>query len=294
MFRQLQGPGLGEEQPINFRTSDDDETNEILLFDVFEIVRRGAPHQDAPGGERAGGADFRYIYCGGDCKVAEYLRRLEIGIENKAYSCFVFALVQQGLDTETANKINARCYTRYLTVKHIRQIIDEYGLNLQLTVWHDSKHNKVFIKADPKKKPAYKVAVYLNHYFVDETTPFTERDIGLNWGYAEPRQLTSMRLICALMSSNQFRAMKIGELPKEIEQQTINDLSYNPKYCLSNDEQRKPITLDEVLQDPEAKKAPSYGMYLLHQKVLNRKDIYAVSGVVKHFISKCVHGGRMF
>jgi hypothetical protein len=181
-------------------------------------------------------------------------------------------LVQQGLDTETANKINARCYTRYLTVKHIRQIIDEYSLNLQLTVWHDQKHNKVFIKADPKK-PMYKVAVYLNHYFVDETTPFTERDIGLNWGYAEPRQLTSMRLICALMESKQFRKMKIGEMPTEIEQQAITDLHYNPKHCLSNHEERRPISLDEVLQDPTARKAPSYGMYLLHQRILNRKDI---------------------
>jgi hypothetical protein len=90
MFQQLEGPGLGEEQPITFRTSDADVANEILLFDIFEIVRRGAPHQDVLGGERAGGADFRYVYCGTDIKVAEYLRRLEIGIENKAmfHICF--------------------------------------------------------------------------------------------------------------------------------------------------------------------------------------------------------------
>jgi hypothetical protein len=99
---------------VVFQHSGEDVEISINTFEAIEILRIYRP--DIPerrlngrffgaGTGEHGGADFRYI-----CKyehegLKEYLKRLEIGTENKRYSCFVYALLMAGVDIFICDKI---------------------------------------------------------------------------------------------------------------------------------------------------------------------------------------------
>jgi hypothetical protein len=80
--------GLGDVnvRQRTFALSREDVEREVSLYAEFVIERIGAigvngidVHR-----RRRGGADFRYVYTGTDDVIRQYLKRLEIGVDNKA------------------------------------------------------------------------------------------------------------------------------------------------------------------------------------------------------------------
>ena len=117
------------ERQRTFALSGDDVAREVLVYGEFIIERRDANVNTNIRQTRRGGADFRYTYVGDDSNIKEYLKRLEIGVDNKQYSCFIYALKVSGkVDDDILNKMNQRCRSRYLLIKHIQLLCDEFGV----------------------------------------------------------------------------------------------------------------------------------------------------------------------
>jgi hypothetical protein len=120
----------------------------------------------ARGGRLRGGADFRYKYSGNNGELREYLKGLEIGVHNKPYSCFLYALkILNITDDETINKINSGRFTRYLAAAQACSICDEFELDVGL-IFHSRKSNTIIRKGE------HSISIWNNHYFINELTPF--------------------------------------------------------------------------------------------------------------------------
>jgi hypothetical protein len=75
-----------------------------------------------------------------------------------------------------------------------------------------------------------------------------------------------------------------------MKERNIPDLKYNPKYCIDSQHYiASNTTLDDVRNDPM--QAGKYGWQLMNRALGN---CAAVGGVVKSFISRAVHGARIF
>jgi hypothetical protein len=83
--------------------------------------------------------------------VSEYLKRLEVGAEGRL-NCFIYAPRMAGVETDMCDKVNARCYGRYLQIKHVKVLCEEFGLNVEVKRWRDSQHSDVVIKANGSKQ----------------------------------------------------------------------------------------------------------------------------------------------
>jgi hypothetical protein len=191
-----------------------------------------------------GGADFRYKYIGHNNAIRKYLRRLEIGIQNKHYSCFIYALLTAGVDEELCKKMNVRCKGRYLSIKNVQAIINEFELNVQVRYWYSTQNQDIVIKA---KHPdnIIEIMCYEQHYFIHEPSPFTDQQLGwhLRFKSLEPLQLTSSRLLYELMNHNELTPLLIRELPLDIKPITSYTLDYNPKQTLIRNKQPKPCNI---------------------------------------------------
>jgi hypothetical protein len=110
MFFQLSGA----DQQINIATF-----AELHIRQRVPVLDPAAPRLRIV--EPVGGADYPYVL---DCsagilnieqrdQLCTYLQRLEIGVDNKTYSCFVYALKHcPNINPDLINKINCRCLCR--------------------------------------------------------------------------------------------------------------------------------------------------------------------------------------
>jgi hypothetical protein len=310
---------------VHFTLSGDDESHALNTFKRFEIVRMpptlgrehiataeefelaagpfndnvignstsGAGSVAAIAGERDG-EYMPYYYTGDNERIREYLKRLEIGVDNPYYSCFVFALLDAGIDKNTCDKINLRCYNRHITSSNVKHIVDEFELNIRvkaLTV--EAKGNLKYhdiIASKSKDTPC--ITLYRHHWINDLL------DCGINapelgW---KPARLCSSKLLVELFKLNLMAPLTIKTLPQCIRdrsERNIPDLKYNPKYCIDRQhyiaERNAFTTIDDVRKDPL--QSPKYGWILLNRALGN---CAAVGGVVKSFISRAIHGARYF
>jgi hypothetical protein len=141
---------LDEDQPnIAFQISGEDGTNELLLFDAFEIIPVAAKSgQQKPKTKLRGGAVFVYKYIGNNEELREYLKKLEIGADNKKLSCFAYAPAQLGtIDQDILRKINPRCFGSFPTQIDAVEICDEFDLDPQGTIYDESCNSDIRKKA---------------------------------------------------------------------------------------------------------------------------------------------------
>jgi hypothetical protein len=227
-----------------------DEENDILLIDSLEIVRNnnynviGAmldneyinPENENYGQQYRrirGGADFNYSYVGDKADVREYLKRLEVGVNNKSLSCFVYALKMTGkLPDDTLTKINLRCNNKFLKISHIQKIRKEFNLNLELIYYTDEGGEKVIIKGE-KGHALISLCLWLNHYFINELTPFKHCDFDPGMSPKRPN-IKSPNLLKYLMKRNELKPLTVANGPtSNLEFNDLpNDLSINPQYCI--------------------------------------------------------------
>jgi hypothetical protein len=103
----------------------------------------------------------------------DYLKRLEIGADNKEYFCFVYALVQLGgVSQEIIKKINSRCFGGYLSQMDVVGICDEFELDIQIIVCETTMHTEVI-----RKGKSGSIMYYMNHWFVNEKTRWSKREL---------------------------------------------------------------------------------------------------------------------
>jgi hypothetical protein len=259
------------------------------MFDSIIIERRpGHTGANIPAnarivGEEIGGAELRAVYTGTNDAVREYLKRLEVGVEQGRLNCFIYALRMAGVDSEICDKMNSRCHGRYLQIKHIALLCDEFGLNVEVKRWRDASHPEVVVKAPRPKESKLTIGLFARHYFIEERSPFTDVDLGvrLRFNKSDPYQplpLTSSLLLMQLFESAQMRPMYASELPDEIVPAEVTDLSYSTKHC----GQYHPT------QYGSSEIALNFAVFA--SECLD--EVPAVSGHVKAFISKSIHGGR--
>jgi hypothetical protein len=299
---------------VHFHLSGDDEEHVLNTFKRFDIIRRGyrieRPDYDANeflddniqaevleniAGERDG-EYMPYYYTGDNQRIREYLKRLEIGVANPFYSCFVFALLDAGIDKNVCEKINLRCFNRHITANNVKAMVDEFLLNIRvkaLTFESNGKlkyHDVVDPKSKSKDSPL--ITLFKHHWFNDLL------DCGINASELglPPARLTSSRLLVELFKLNLMAPLTIKMLPHSIKdrrERPIPDLKFNPKYCLDRrhtiDPHNSQITLDDVREDPN--QSPKYGWKLLNRALGN---CAAVGGVIKSFITRAIHGARVF
>jgi hypothetical protein len=154
MFAQVEVDGqLFDEQQRRqtFALSGEDITSDILLYAEFLVERLGARAEQEQVRNRRIGGDFRFIYSGSNELVREYLKRLEIGIDNKAYSCLIYALKQSGkISEDLLNKLNQRCNSRYLLIKHVEQLRDEFNLDIEVKQVNRERKLNMILKGKTK------------------------------------------------------------------------------------------------------------------------------------------------
>jgi hypothetical protein len=259
----------------------------ISEFSKIVIERRHAANDDDEGQARAGGADFRYTYTGGNEQLNEYIKRVEIGADNKVYSCFVYALRMAGVDVDTCNRINARCFTRYLRCKDVQRLVDEFKLNVEVKLysWNAKDLRQYDHVVKPSGKSPIRISLWKQHYFVHEDTPFTDADFGVSLRApespkaGEPLPLSSTRLLMLLFDLGLMRRMFVSELPHSIVAEDYKSLDYNPKFCLQK----------QALKDLKTENAKHWHNFV--NQCL--RQVPAVSGVVKSFMTRAAHGGRL-
>jgi hypothetical protein len=150
-----------ENPTLRFFVSDETQDITIDMFDTILIERRpgrareiGAepPHGllTRPVAAEVGGAELKSVYTGTNDGVREYIKRLEVGIEQGRLNCFVYALSMAGVDSVICNKMNARCHGRYLLPKHIVLLCGESGLNVEAKKWDSAYNGHIVVK--PKAK----------------------------------------------------------------------------------------------------------------------------------------------
>jgi hypothetical protein len=101
----------------------------------------------------------------------EYLKRLEIGADNKEYSCFVHGLLQlETISQNTINKIKSRCFGRFLSAVDVCEICDEYAPDIQITIIKQNMRNDIL-----RKGKSGSIICYLNHWFINEKTNWSKR-----------------------------------------------------------------------------------------------------------------------
>jgi hypothetical protein len=285
MFKQSENGGLYTLIESNdFATSASPPSDDIKDYEYwaeFNIERVGGKIQGDVKGKRRGGADFRFVYIGDDDIMRQYIKRLEIGIDNKTYSCFIYALKVSGrLSDDTINRMNQRCLGRYLRVKDVQRLFDEFGVDAELKIYEERlykgrHHYHILIKS--RSKDPIKIGLYRDHYFIDEPSPF---------------DIMSSDLIFKLFDDGLLRPMTVSEMPTySIEQPSFNDLSYNPGYTLKPFEVcRHPVTLEQCRSN--IKLIPRYSWKLFNNQCL--KQCYKVGGIIKAFIQKGIRGARIF
>jgi hypothetical protein len=142
--------------------------------------------------------------------------------------------------------------------------------------FHKGSHcYDVLIK--PKSKNPIRIGLYLDHYFINEDSPFG---------------ISSSDLIFRLFEQGVMKPMTVSAMPTQtLEQPMFNDLSFNPKYCLKP---FKPIsdtiTFADCVQNP--KLIPGYAFSQFHDKCLTR--CVQVGGIIKSYIKQGIRGGRIF
>jgi hypothetical protein len=120
---------------------------------------------------------------------------------------------------------------------------------------------------------------------VNETTPLYDTDfnVKLRLSHDEPYnplQLSSVHLLMLLFELNQMRRMELHELPEEIDNRNLTDLKYNSKNAI------KRIT--------PSNKSGSIAHNAFQEFIKQIPQCPAIGGVLKYFISKAAHGGRVF
>jgi hypothetical protein len=164
---------------ITLRLSNEDVNKEFHVFEAFEIHPNnhqglGESYKTAASRVRVGGY-IPYYYNGNNFELKEYLKRLEIGVNNNNLSCFLYALKQSSqIPSETINKISLLCSSKYLKIKDINLIIKQFSLNIELKYYNsDFTKDETIIK--PKdKKTATRICLWKNHFFINERTPFNK------------------------------------------------------------------------------------------------------------------------
>jgi hypothetical protein len=284
--------------------SGEDVEYNITLFDNIHIRRRhsildpSTPRLNAP----RGGADFPYVPSFGTLdqdladRLQQYLVRLEIGADNKKYSCFVYALKQAGIALDLVNRINSRCLSRWLSIKNITKLCDEFNLNISVRYFNSDCVSTQIIKPKYPKNEFKKIALFMNHYIVIEQTPFYDIDLGLKLRYNKddpytPLQLTSINLLYSLFKLGLMKPMTIKDMPsRDFEHPCYNDLSYNAAYCIKSFETiHNDFTFDDCVKNN--KLIPSYSWVAFHNRCL--QEVVSIGGVVKAFVSRAIHGGRV-
>jgi hypothetical protein len=198
-----------------------------------------------------------------------------------------------GVDKNICDKINLKCFSRYLPVKCLKHIINEFDLNLEIKVYtKDTKSNDVLIK--PKSKDGIiKLSLYRHHYFVHEETPFNDTDFNVKLRFKtdepyKPLQLTSTRLLMLLFELNLMRPMMVKELPPDITDKNISDLSIS-NYALRLPGVENSVNFQDALNDD--KLIPRFAWSLFEKQL---KGCYGISGVIKYFVQQAAHGARVF
>jgi hypothetical protein len=283
-----------------------DITQDITYYDTIIIERNN--HQiigpqlpldpdtmKIRGKEQGGGADFRHVYSGEIDDVREYLKRLEIGADNKRYSCFIYALRIAGFGEDLCNRANVRCFTRYLRLKDVINICTEFDIDIELKIYgwdaYDLSKSRTVIK--PKSRGAPRITLWRGHYFIHESTPFTDQTFGANLrkDSTAPLPLSSTRLLMVLFQQNLMRLMTVDEMPHEIEEIIFEGLDYNTKMCVdsSGPENKPKITYQQVVENPKLN--PRYGWQDFEPLL---KFVPKLGGIPKAFITRAVigHAGR--
>jgi hypothetical protein len=142
-------------------------------------------------------------------------------------------------------------------------------------VYKGSHCYDVLIK--PKSKDPIKIGLYLDHYFINEESPF---------------DCMSSDLIFKLFEQGLMKPMTVSDMPTQIlEQPTFDDLSFNPTYCLREfNPIEDPITFEECIQNP--KLIPRFAWSKFHDKCL--RQCVQVGGIIKSYIKQAIRGGRIY
>jgi hypothetical protein len=284
---------------MTFALSGSDKDVQLNTFSSIHINRRGdAQGINAPLRSRVqapiegGGADFRYICTSENEQLKEYLKRLEIGVENKNYSCFVYALLMAGIDKKICDKINLKCRTRYLPIKSLKYIIEEFNLNIEVKIYNGNTTEGAHVAVKPKGKNNIRLSVYKNHYFIHEETPFKDIDFNVKLRMNKedpyyPLKLTSTRLLMLLFELNYMRDVKLKGLPPDIIEKEIYYLKFS-NYNLRLPEIKNDFTFAQARDD--IKLIPKYAFQEFQKEL---KGVYGISGVIKYFVQQAAHGARV-
>jgi hypothetical protein len=127
-----------------------------------------------------------------------------------------------------------------------------------------------------KTKDPIRLALYRDHYYVDELTQWNTR---------------SPDLIFDIFDRGEFTPMRVIDMPTQnLERPLFDDLSYSAKYCLQRFKQSDDkVTLDQCIQDN--KLIPRFAWRELHNKCLGR--CCAIGGSIKTYVKQAIRGGRV-
>jgi hypothetical protein len=175
-----------ENPVLKFFVSGAETEIDISMFDRLTIELRPGHNgvvQAPIDRVEVGGAELKYIYNGSNSKIREYLKRLDVGAAGRL-NCFVHAVTVAGINSVISDKINNRCYGRYLQTKHIKALIEEFDLNVEGKIWYSPDKSSTQIKAH--KKDPISLSIFRSHYFIHESSPFTDYDLGVKFRQNRP------------------------------------------------------------------------------------------------------------
>jgi ribosomal protein L20 len=210
--------------------SDQDIDYEISLFDVIELQRiktddKPTLETQYPTGrqnEDINTGDFKYIidsqYQFFDDKqellsqLYSYLTKLEVSstnhrVNNISYSSFIYALKQSNqINEDVINKMNCRALSKFLTIRDISRLADEFDLSCEVIYYYDvtTRNQRVILnRLSSSHNKQIIIRCWKYHYIISEITSFYDAYFDLNLRYKshKPLQLTSVNLLMSLMTS---------------------------------------------------------------------------------------------
>ena len=263
-------------EPLKDYISDPDIT-EIPEWSYFTAISFGKMHK-VNGYKDRGGDFFKYIVQDVTPGLKKYLTRLQIFdslvVDNKVRKelndcCFVYALKQSNVPEDVVNKIKLAINSRYLSPNKIHTLCDDNLIHCKVTHIDESQGinacHKLKVCVNGKnvnylgvneKKAKYQVHLvcYEEHFFIEETTPFStyfidhyneickspededrfynKRHDGDHWRKSKSFAKSS-HLVRALFKQNHFRKIKYGEygiLSTTFYDEVKNDIDYNLEY----------------------------------------------------------------
>ena len=263
-------------EPLKDYISDPDIT-EIPEWSYFTAISFGKMHK-VNGYKDRGGDFFKYIVQDVTPGLKKYLTRLQIFdslvVDNKVRKelndcCFVYALKQSNVPEDVVNKIKLAINSRYLSPNKIHTLCDDNLIHCKVTYIDESQGinacHKLKVCVNGKyvnylganeKKAKYQVnlACYEEHFFIEETTPFSpyfidhyneickspededrfynKRHDGDHWRKSKSFAKSS-HVVRALFKQNHFRKIKYGEygiLSTTFYDEVKNDIDYNLEY----------------------------------------------------------------